>query len=326
MEQQILVSVICNTYNHEDYIRDALEGFIKQKTDFKFEVLIHDDASTDKTPEIIREYEKKYPDIIKPIYQTENQYSKGVKISKVYQEPRALGKYIALCEGDDYWTDPKKLQKQCSFLEEHPEYSMCVCATDWLNMVNGKIENRCKIENDMDISAEDIILEKHGRIFQLASLVMRKEVRVDYPDWRLACPIGDLPQAILAALKGKVRMLADVMTVYRWYSKGSWTQRMDNDAHRVNVSKKMIISLEMLDNATNGEYHEVITQRIKRHKYILAVMSHDLKAIKSKELRDIYSKRKWYYKIAVHIRCMFPGFYSFTLKPFIRFFHTDDKK
>lgn len=121
MNKQIIVSICCITYNHEPYIRDAIEGFLMQKTDFPFEILIHDDASTDGTADIIREYEAKYPDIIKPIYQTENQYSKGIKVSQVYQFPRAKGKYIALCEGDDYWTDPYKLQKQVDFLEANKE-------------------------------------------------------------------------------------------------------------------------------------------------------------------------------------------------------------
>lgn len=88
---------------------------MQQKTNFPIEVLIHDDASTDGTQDIIREYEKKYPNIVKPIYQKENQYSKGVKVSLVYNYSRARGKYIALCEGDDYWTDPYKLQKQVDF-------------------------------------------------------------------------------------------------------------------------------------------------------------------------------------------------------------------
>lgn len=107
-----LVSIDFITYNHEAYIRDALEGFLMQKTNFTFEVLIHDDASTDQTANIIQEYEKKYPDIIKPIYQTENQYSKGVEITTQIQFPHARGKYIALCKGDDYRKDHFKLQKQ----------------------------------------------------------------------------------------------------------------------------------------------------------------------------------------------------------------------
>lgn len=119
-----LVSIDCITYNHAPYIRECLEGFLMQKVDFNYEILIHDDASTDGTADIIREYEAKYPDIIKPIYQKENQYSKGIPISITYQFPRAKGKYVALCEGDDYWTDPYKLQKQVGFLEKNSNYGI----------------------------------------------------------------------------------------------------------------------------------------------------------------------------------------------------------
>ena len=117
-----LVSICSIAYNHEPYIRQCLDGFLKQKCNFAFEVLIHDDASTDGTTEIIREYEEKYPNIIKPIYEKENQWVKGRVGSVIFNFPRAKGKYIALCEGDDYWTDPLKLQKQVEFLEANPEY------------------------------------------------------------------------------------------------------------------------------------------------------------------------------------------------------------
>ena len=130
---KLLVSIDFITYNHEAYIKDTLDGFLMQKTDFAYEVLIHDDASTDQTVKIIRKYEKKYPDIIKPIYQKENQYSKKIKISVQYQYPRALGKYIAICEGDDYWTDPYKLQKQVDFLEAHPDYGLVYTDADSLS-------------------------------------------------------------------------------------------------------------------------------------------------------------------------------------------------
>ncbi len=110
-----LVSICSITYQHAPYIRQCLDGFLMQKTDFAFEVLIHDDASTDGTEEIIREYEAKYPDIIKPLYEEENQWVKGRRGSRTFNFPRAKGKYIAMCEGDDYWTDPLKLQKQVDF-------------------------------------------------------------------------------------------------------------------------------------------------------------------------------------------------------------------
>ncbi|MFA7493823.1 MAG: glycosyltransferase, partial [Proteiniphilum sp.] len=101
-----------------------LEGFLMQKTDFKYEILIHDDASTDGTTEIIKKYETKFPDIMKPLYEDENQWIKGRRGSTVFNYPRAKGKYIALCEGDDYWIDPLKLQKQVDFLEQYPEYGL----------------------------------------------------------------------------------------------------------------------------------------------------------------------------------------------------------
>jgi len=128
-----MVSIVCEAYNHEPYLRDCLEGFVMQKTDFPIEILIHDDASTDKSAVIIREYESKYPSLFKPIYQKENQYSKGISIWSKYQLPRAKGKYIAFCEGDDYWIDPYKLQKQVDFLESHLEYDLCCSASKVYN-------------------------------------------------------------------------------------------------------------------------------------------------------------------------------------------------
>ena len=116
-----VASISCCTYNHETYIAQAIDGFLMQKTTFPFEILIHDDASTDKTASIVKDYEKKYPNLIKPIYQTKNQFSKGQNASQI-NCMRAQGKYIAICEGDDYWTDPLKLQRQINLLEKNPSY------------------------------------------------------------------------------------------------------------------------------------------------------------------------------------------------------------
>lgn len=119
--KDIIVSVVMLAYNHERYIRKALNSVVKQKTNFKFEIIIHDDASPDRTAEIIKEYEKKYPNIIIAIYQNENKYSQGEKIIEKYIYPLVKGKYYAYCECDDYWTDEYKLQKQVDFLESHPQ-------------------------------------------------------------------------------------------------------------------------------------------------------------------------------------------------------------
>lgn len=128
ISQAPMLAIKCITYNHEQYIRDALEGFVMQKTNFPFVAIVHDDASTDGTTAIIKEYAEKYPDIIRPIFETENQYSKkDGSLRRIMNNAliESNAKYIALCEGDDYWTDPYKLQKQVDFLESHPEYTLC---------------------------------------------------------------------------------------------------------------------------------------------------------------------------------------------------------
>ncbi len=126
-EEPILVAIHCLVYNHEPYLRDCFEGFVMQKTNFRFVAIVHEDCSTDHSADIIREYEAKYPDIFRPIYETENQWSKhDGSLEHIMNEAiDATGaKYVAMCEGDDYWTDPYKLQKQVDFLESHPECSV----------------------------------------------------------------------------------------------------------------------------------------------------------------------------------------------------------
>lgn len=314
MSGQIMVSIICNAYNHGKYIRETLEGFVSQKTDFDFEVLVHDDASTDNTAEIIREYEEKYPQLIKPIYQTENQYSKKIGINKNFQMPRIKGKYVAMCEGDDYWTNPLKLQKQFDFMEANPDYTLCTCSTDWYNMRSGVVENKCRAEKDMDVSLEEIILERHGRIFQYASYFLKTEIFTDLAEWRTAFPIGDYPLAIHCALNGKVHMLAECMSVYRYYSDGSWTARMDGDEHRIRVSERMIEGLNALNEATDLKYNDTITQRINKHEYTLALCKHDLDTIRKGKLKEMYRKRPLIKKISDILHCKCPKIFVIARK------------
>ena len=125
LEKKYVLTIVCTVYNHEQYLRECLQGIVNQKTDFAFEAVVHDDASTDGSQEIILDYARRYPNIIKPILQKENQYSKhnGSLTKAIY--PNIKGKYVAICEGDDYWTDPYKLQKQVEFLEQNPDATLC---------------------------------------------------------------------------------------------------------------------------------------------------------------------------------------------------------
>lgn len=157
-----LVSISCTAYNHEQYIREAIDGFLIQKTNFLVEIIIHDDASTDGTAEIIKEYEGNFPQLIFPIYQKENQYSKGVKVSPTFNWPRARGKYIALCEGDDYWTDPYKLQRQVDFLEANEEYVLCchdyseIRQSEYFKIKHPKLSKRNVGNSDLKISLNNM--------------------------------------------------------------------------------------------------------------------------------------------------------------------------
>lgn len=226
--ENILVSIICNTYNHEPYIRQCLEGFVMQKTDFAFEVLIHDDASTDKTAEIIREYEAQYPDIIKPIYQTENQYSKKTGIMKTFQIPRVKGKYIALCEGDDYWIDPLKLQKQVDFMELHPDYGLCYSkAKTYIQ----KTSSYGRIIGNGKSTFEELLINNS---IPTLTTMFRESLYHNYISeigWHNEWRMGDYPIWLYCANKMKVHFIDEVMCVYRVLSNsashGSYKFMMD---------------------------------------------------------------------------------------------------
>ena len=171
MESKLMVSISCITFNHENYIGRAIESFLSQETNFKIEILIHDDASTDETQEIIRKYEQKFPDIIKPIYQKENQYSKGNKrMNAEFNFPRAQGKYIAFCEGDDYWTDNFKLQKQVDFLEKNLDYNLCGSRAQLYHEETGKMtKSEGKIYGN--VSLNDVLRKNQ---FSTCTAVLRK--------------------------------------------------------------------------------------------------------------------------------------------------------
>ncbi|MCG2579794.1 MAG: glycosyltransferase family 2 protein [Marinobacter sp.] len=159
-----MVSVVCHTYNHEKFIADALNGFLAQVTTFPFEIIVHDDASTDNTPEVIRKYASRYPKIIRLILQTENIYQKGLR-PPMFSFPKARGKYIAFCEGDDYWIDKKKLEVQVSFLENNPDYVLCY--TDAVAFSSGVVLKRESAAKKVDLSGDE--LKKAPAIHTLTS-------------------------------------------------------------------------------------------------------------------------------------------------------------
>ena len=261
---EILLTVCCAAFNQERYIRDALDSFVAQKTDFPFEVLVHDDASTDGTAAIIREYGEKYPGLIVPMLEEENQYSRGVKIYNM-MAPLAKGKYLAFCEGDDFWTDPRKLQKQVKFLEENPDYVLCVHNTLWHDQMTGKKHNMFSGEQ-RDLTLSDVIRGSH---YHTSSMVCRKELRTEMPPFTTMIPqMVDYPLSIYGALTGKIRYFPEVMSTYRFMAVGSWSSRMEVDVDRaVRTQQAAIQMLEAADQWSGREYSEIFRLGVLSREY-----------------------------------------------------------
>lgn len=219
-----LVSVCCITYNHEKYIRDAIEGFLMQKTTFPVEILIHDDASTDKTAQIVKEYAENHSDLIITIFQTENQYSQGIKPWPNFVFPRARGKYIALCEGDDYWTDPLKLQKQVDFLEENSDFGLI--HTNCVNIKNDTFLKNNNNENVKDGYVFEYLITHKFYISTLTVCVRRDLLLKWVESIEEACvnnrwKMFDYPLWLEGSLTTKFKYINEVTACYRILSESA---------------------------------------------------------------------------------------------------------
>ncbi len=219
-QRPVMVSVKCLTYNHAPYIRQCIEGILMQETDFRYEIILHDDASTDGTTEILREYEQNHPDVIRVLYEEENQFALGSSMYKV--DAMTRGKYWAVCEGDDYWIDPHKLQKQVDVMEAYPD-CMLVCNRTLLFSIKSQSmvgENYCYNESRF-VSTKDIIY-RGGLFISTCSLLFRPEVKENFPDYCRECKAGDYPVQLMAAMKGRVYYINEPMSVYRIDNPLSW--------------------------------------------------------------------------------------------------------
>lgn len=231
------VSILCLVYNHEAFLRQTLDGFVMQKTSFPFEAVVHDDVSTDSSKAIIQEYAEKYPDIIKPIYEEKNLFSQGCSILMGTMYKAMRGKYVAFCEGDDYWTDPEKLQKQVDFLESHPEFSMC------FHKVEEKIEGNARL-TPMDRNIEQREYKLHEILFQWVvpscSIVFRGELARKVPT-HMKFTVGDNVLITTCALHGKLWCMDDCMAVYRRHA-GGWTQQKRHKESAIRHAKALLES------------------------------------------------------------------------------------
>ena len=279
-ENQVMVTILCLAYNHAAYIRQCLEGFVMQKTDFCFEAIVHDDASADGTAAIIKEYADKYPDIIKPIFETENQYSKhDGTIGRVMRE-NTHGKYVAMCEGDDYWIDPQKLQKQVDFLESHPDYSMCFHNAIKYYENDNKVELFNLFSRDCDLSIHDAV---HHWLVPTASILIRATVCKNRPAWIHAIYSGDYELILRAMLLGKVRSIHDIMSFYRINYNGTSASARMRKRYAFVLEQRILLLTSFLGHVDNifsyeiqfaikGLRRELRFQRYKDRQNILGIL------------------------------------------------------
>ncbi|EMP55944.1 glycosyl transferase family protein [Marinobacter santoriniensis NKSG1] len=213
-----LVSVVCTTYNHERYIDDAIKGFLLQKTTFPFEIIIHDDCSSDGTLAILLRYKEKFPNIIKLVVQSENQRSKGIRpIPNACAT--ATGEFIAICEGDDFWIDSDKLQRQANILIKNSDVSLCVHNCYRMNSKTGEIELFNKVDLPEFITSRDIILKSW--FSPTGSFFLRRSVMINVPLDYADGANGDMLILFEASLAGAVFYDSAARSVYRYLSVSS---------------------------------------------------------------------------------------------------------
>ncbi|MBQ7504404.1 MAG: glycosyltransferase family 2 protein [Ruminococcus sp.] len=284
----VKVTVVCLTYNHKNFIRHALEGFVNQKTDFPFEVIVHDDASTDGTSDIIREYEEKYPEIIKAVCQKENKFSQGISPTRTYVFPKVRGEYLAICEGDDYWTDENKLQIQYDYMRTHPECALCVHQATMHDFFKNTDENFTKYTENREFSVDELI-PLGGGAFATNSMVMKKCVYMDMPECFKAKGFSDYQVMINGALNGTVYYMARNMSVYNFGVAGSWTQRtMFKNKKAIEHCFEVIRMLNTFDEAYGGKYHAAVSKAIAKYEYDKLKYQGRFFASKKEPYREFY--------------------------------------
>lgn len=264
MNETPLVSIICLTFNQEAYIRDAMESFLMQKTSFLYEIIVHDDASTDHTREILREFENRYPDRVRLILQEENQYSKGKSMLLDFALPQARGSYIAFCEGDDYWTDPDKLQKQIDALSGS-DAQICTHAVSLIDTATGK---RCgqiaPAKTDCTFSTAQVV-EGGGDFVGTCSIVMKREAFEN--DWKFCAHSAyDYILQIEGSMRGGMLYLAEEMGAYRVSSEGSWSKRTTTDPKAYYKEYLQLIgTLELLKEDAKHSFDQTLQGMIDRY-------------------------------------------------------------
>lgn len=332
MESHFRVLVNCMTYNQYRYIQDALNGFAIQETNFPYICVVIDDASTDGEQDTILNYlnrecnmsESEYSedDNARSYFATHkknqhccfavyllkrNLYKETQLKEKLYlEDKRKCIEYEAFCEGDDFWTDPLKLQKQVDFLDANPEYSMC-CSDAFIETPTG-VEDWSRYKNSQKVSPQDMIMGG-GLYVQTVTLLFRTGILKEYPQCCKQCHVGDYPMKIFGSING-LYYITEKTSAYRFMSNGSWTSK--NNVGGVDVWiprwRSEVDMLIGLDTYSGNEYAEAFTQRIQEYLFVQLLNNrHDWPMI-SEAFSDVVSHFQGKKKIVNSLYMMKLGF------------------
>jgi len=302
-----VVSVLTITYNHSQFIEQCINSILMQKTNFQFEIVIGEDCSTDGTREKVMQYAQKYPDLIQVITTETNV---GAKDNLIRTLAACQGDLIAVCEGDDYWTDPNKLQKQVDFLNNHPEYSMC-CHASRVKIGDGVDHTKIirMADGNKTFTISDFLEPMSNNFIRTESVVLRKSAVSEIPDWIFNSPVADYPLFLLMAHRGKIYYIDQVMSVYRRHAGGIWTSNMNNADYLEKYYNSTIVMYQKFDQSTGYIYHKKIQKRIPYRYYQMIMKSQ----ISSAERRKYFLK--YWSKIPKHL--IFRSIYFLYIKPLL---------
>ena len=316
---KVAVSICCTTYNHEKYIAEAIESFLMQETNFKYEILIHDDASTDDTAKIIKKYEDKYPELIKPIYQKKNQYSQGKDpIKNLYDI--AQGKYIAICEGDDYWIDKDKLQIQFDYMEKNPNCGGCFHGGECRSAITGKkTKNITPYKNDKILTPNETIIGGGGLV-PTNSIFCKTELLKNFPEFYRGLSAGDYQIQIHLSANKYAYYMKRIMSVYRVEVPGSWTMTSKKSTRNeritgINKVKKMLLEFNKYSDEKYSEVVDFVIRKLEFEEDV--IVNKKIKKKKEKKYKEVYNKMKKKEKLKIYLDYYLPEVYE-LLKTFYK--------
>lgn len=303
----VLVSVTCTTFNHEKFIAKAVDSFLMQITNFPYEILIGEDCSTDQTRSIVDEYLKKYPEKIRLITSESNV---GARNNSIRLVKAAKGKYIAECEGDDYWTDPYKLQRQVDYMEANTDCSMCFHSAQIVHESDQPTGRGIRPYKKSQISPIQDIILGGGGFCPTPSLFYPRLLMDNPPDYYLSAPVGDYPMQMYLASQGSVFYMDKSMCAYRIGVKGSWTHRIsfgkDIRLKIAQVNDGIIHLLDGFNKSTNRSYEKEVEQVKEKLMYELLLLNNNTKEQRKFKFKKNNRLTRLKIRFKIFIRCNYP--------------------